>query len=87
MIVYVPLGVFGATVKLPFASILNGLVVIGVTSVLDVVTAAPFSVSFDSTLPPVEAMVSSLATIGLSTTTVDIAVSQFAGVAPTSQNL
>ena len=52
MIVYVPLVVFGATVKVPFASILNGPEVTGVTSVLVVVTAAPFSVSFDSILPP-----------------------------------
>ena len=81
-----PLGVFGATVKVPFASILNGPEVTGVTSVLVVVTATPFSVSFDSTLPPVAAIVSSLATIGLPTTTVAIAVSQFAGVAPTSHN-
>ena len=84
--VYVPDGVFGATVKFPLASTLSGPVVIGVTSVFAVVTAAPFKVSFVNTLPPVDATVSSLATIGLVTTTVAVAVSQFAGVAPTSHN-
>src|SRR5699024_7780480 len=85
VIVYVPLGVFGATVKFPSASIVNGPSVTGVTSVLVVLTRFPFKVSFVITLPPVEAVVSSLATIPLLTTTVAIAVSQFAGFAPTSQ--
>ena len=83
--VYVPLGVFGATVKFPLASTLNGPLVTGVTSVLAGVTATPFNVSLAVTFPPVDGIVSSLATIGLATTTVATAVSQFAGFAPTSQ--
>ena len=62
---YVPLGVFGATVKFPSASIVNGPFETGVTSVLVVVTATPFKVSFVITLPPVDAKVSSSAQIKL----------------------
>ncbi|MFV8379955.1 hypothetical protein [Flavobacterium sp. LB3R33] len=49
--VYVPDGVFAANVKTPFASMLSGPVVIGVTSVLSAVTATPFKVSFAVTFP------------------------------------
>ncbi|PBJ13381.1 hypothetical protein BSF42_17830 [Flavobacterium sp. ACN6] len=45
--------VFGARVRTPSASILNGPVVIAVTSVFDAVTAAPFSLSFVVTFPTV----------------------------------
>jgi hypothetical protein len=47
---YVPLGVFGATVKFPSISILNGFVT-GVTSVLAAVACIPLTVSFPITLP------------------------------------
>ena len=96
MIVYVPDVVFGAKVKIPLASILNGPVVIGVTSVLAVVTATPFRVSLIVTSPTVVAVevlgvcvgkvVSSIASIGFNTTTVAVAVSQFDGFAPVSHN-
>jgi hypothetical protein len=46
---YVPLGVFGATVKFPSISILNGPFVTGVTSVLAVVACIPLTVSFSIT--------------------------------------
>ena len=83
---YVPDGVFGATVKFPLASTLNGPLVTGVTSVLAVVTGFPFKVSFPNTLPPVDGIVSLVAINGLATTTVAVAVSQLAGLAPTSHN-
>ena len=54
---YVPDVVFGANVNTPSASILNGPVVIGVTSVLDAVTGTPFKVSFKVTFPTVVATV------------------------------
>ena len=57
VIVYVPDVVFGANVNTPSASILNGPVVIGVTSVLDAVTGTPFKVSFKVTFPTVVATV------------------------------
>ena len=44
---------FGANVTTPVASILNGPVVTGVTSVLLAVTGTPFKVSFVVTLPTV----------------------------------
>ena len=53
MIVYVPLGVFAASVITPLASILNGPVVTGVTFELFAVTKTPFKVSFVVTLPTV----------------------------------
>ena len=81
---YVPLGVLAATVSTPLASMLKGPVVIGVTSVFADVTALPFKVSFAVTSPPVDGTVSSFATIVFPTTTVAVAVSQFAGFAPTS---
>jgi hypothetical protein len=92
--VYVPVGVFAANVKTPSESILNGPVVTGVTSVLAAVTKMPFKVSFVVTVPTVVTLVdagtfyvgSSFARIGFNTTTVAIAVSQFAGLAPTSHN-
>ena len=79
---YVPLGVFGATVKFPSASILNGPFVTGVTSVLAGVAGTPLTVSFAVTFPPAAENVLLLATIGLLTTTVTVAVVQFAGVIP-----
>ena len=94
--------VFGAKVKTPFASILNGPVVIGVTSVLVVVAATPFKVSAPlplllKTLPTVVATVvlgvcvgkvSTTASIGFKTTTVAVAVSKLlqATVVPDSHN-
>jgi hypothetical protein len=44
-----------ATLRSPFVSILNGPKVTAETSVFDVVTAAPFKVSFVVTLPPIDA--------------------------------
>ena len=84
--VYVPLAVFGATVKFPSISTLNGPEATGVTSVFSIVTGAPFNVSFVNTLPPVDGMVSSLATSGFNTTTEAIAVSQLVEFEPTSHN-
>ena len=86
VIVYVPLGVFAATVTIPLASILNGPLLAGVTSVFTVVTVVPFNVSFPKTLPPVAGNVSVFATSVFVTTTVATAVSQFAGIAPISHN-
>ena len=77
---------FGATVKTPSTSTLNGPEVTGVTSVFNVVTGCPFNVSFVVTFPPVDGIVSVLATSGFNTTTVAIAVSQFDGFAPVSHN-
>ena len=82
--------VFGAKVNTPLASILNGPVVIGVTSVLVVVAATPFKVSAPlplllKTLPTVVATVvlgvcvgkvSTTASIGLLTLTKAVAVSE-----------
>ena len=84
---YVPLGVLAATVTIPSALILNGPVVSSVTLVLVVVTATPFLVSFAKAFKAVttvlfDAMVtdgSATASIALATTTVAVAVSQFAG--------
>ena len=81
---YVPLGVFAATVTIPSASILNGPVVNTVTLVLVVVAAIPLNVSlvkaFNAvTTAFVDATVtvgSFTASIGLATTTVAVAVSQ-----------
>ena len=89
-----PLGVLAATVKFPSTSTLIGPCVSGVTSVLAVVTAFVFKVSFPKTFPAgvgellVATIVagSSTASIKLSTTTVATAVSQFAGTAPVSHN-
>ena len=81
---YVPLGVFGATVTVPFASMLSGPLAAGVTSVLAVVTGCPFKVSFAKTLPPVDGMVSLVATKVLAITTETVAVLQFVGLAPVS---
>ena len=83
-----------ATVTIPLASMLNGPVVNGVTFVLVVVAAIPAKVSFVKafnavTTAFVEATVtgpSFTASTGFATTTVAVAVSQFAGVAPTSHN-
>jgi hypothetical protein len=85
---YVPLGVLAATVTIPLASMLNGPVVNGVTLVLVVVAAMPLNVSFVNAFNAVttvlfEATVtdgSFTASIGLFTTTVAVAVSQFAGL-------
>ena len=86
--VYVPLGVLAATVTIPSALILRGPVVNGVTFVLVVVAAMPLKVSFANAFKAVtivlfEATVtdgSFIASIGLATTTVAVALSQFAGV-------
>ena len=89
--------VFGANVKTPLASILNGPVVIGVTSVLAAVTPKVFKVSLSVTLPTVVATVvlgvcvgkvSTTASIGFKTTTVAVAVSKLlqATVVPDSHN-
>ncbi len=77
-----------ATVTIPLASMLNGPLVNGVTLVLAVVAAMPANVSFAKALIAVttvllEATVtgpSFTASIGLETTIVAVAVSQFAGV-------
>ena len=82
VIVYVPLGVFAANVNTPSESILNGPVVIGVTSVFDAVTKTPFNVSLSVTSPTVVTVVdagtlydgSFIASIGLATITVAVAV-------------
>ncbi len=83
-----------ATVTIPLASILNGPLVNGVTLVLAVVAAIPDNVSFVKAFTAVttvllEATVtgpSFTASIGLATTIVAVAVSQLAGLAPTSHN-
>ena len=85
---------FGATVKLPSTSTLNGPFEPGVTSVAAIVAGEPFKVSFPKTLPagvgvaPEATVVagSSTASIGLRTVTVAIAVSQLAGTATVSHN-
>ena len=79
---------FGANVKTPFVSILNGPVVTDVTSVFAAVTATPFNKSFAVTFWTTVGVVavgnvvgpSLMASIGLATITVATAVSQFAGV-------
>ncbi len=95
VIAYVPELVFGAKVNTPSESILNGPVVIGVTSVLAPVTGIPFRISFVVTFPIVFGTValgtcvgklSTTASIGFNTTTVAVAESQFAGTTPTSHN-
>ena len=76
-----------ANVKTPFASILNGPVVTGVTSVLAPVTGLLFKVSFVVTFSttvgilPVATLTagSFTASIGFETTTIAVAVSQFDG--------
>ena len=72
----------------------SGPVVIGVTFVFAVVTTTPFKVSFVVTFPIVDIevddgvdTVSFTASIILFTTTVAVAVSQFAGVTFTSDEL
>ena len=87
-----PDGVLPVKVKTPSASILKGPVVIGVTSVLAVVTGLPLKVSFVVTLPIVVAVVdvgvvtlSVTASKVLPTTTVTVAWSQLVGLAPVSQ--
>ena len=85
---YVPLGVLAATVTNPSASMLNGPVVNGVTFVLVVVAAMLLKVSFVNTFNAVTIVLfdatvtdgSFTASIGLFTTTVAVAVSQFAGL-------
>ena len=85
---------FAARVTTPLASILNGPVVIGVTSVLAAVTNCAFNVSLAVTFRTVVGVVpvltvtgaSFIASIGLETTIVTVAVSQFNGFAPTSHN-
>ena len=89
-----PDGVFVLTVIVPFAFKVNpdGTVVpVKVTwpGLVPITTAAPSNVSFNTTLgvlsPAVIAVgVSFTASITLATTTVAVAVSQFAGVAPFS---
>ena len=51
-----------------------------------VVTACPFKVSFAVTFPPVDAIVSFDTDNEFETITVAVAVSQFAGLDPTSHN-
>jgi hypothetical protein len=84
----VMLYVLAATVTIPLASMLNGPVVNGVTLVL-VVVCVPLNVSFVNAFNAVTTTVlfeatvtdgSFTASIGLFTTTVAVAVSQFAGL-------
>ena len=79
---------FAAKVITPLASTLKGPVVIGVTLVLAAVTGTPFKVSFPVTLPGTvvttvpDGMVTGnpfTASMTFATTTVAVAVSQFAG--------
>ena len=79
---------FGAKVKTPVASTLNGPFVTGVTSVFDAVTGTPFKVSFVVTFPTVVGTVvlgvcvgkvSATASSGLNTVTESVTVSQFGG--------
>jgi hypothetical protein len=83
---YVPLGVLAATVTIPLASMLNGPVVNGVTLVLVVVAAMLLNVSFVNAFNAVTTVLfdatvtdGSFTASGLFTTTVAVAVSQFAG--------
>ncbi len=86
--VYVPEAVFAANIKLPSTSTLKGPSVTGVTSLLVAVTNEPFKVSFDVTFCMVIGVVpdatvvrpSSTASIEFKTTTVAVAISQFAGL-------
>jgi hypothetical protein len=84
---YVPLGVLAATVTIPLASMLNGPVVNGVTLVLVVVAAMLLNVSFVNAFNAATVLFdatvtdgSFTASTGLFTTTVAVAVSQFAGL-------
>jgi hypothetical protein len=79
---YVPLGVFGATVKFPSISILNGPFVTGVTSVLAAVACIPLTVSFLLHYPCCWEEILLLAVIRLLITTVTVAVVTIAGVIP-----
>ena len=85
---YVPLAVLAATVTIPSASMLNGPVVNGVTLVLVVVTAMLLNVSLANAFNAVTIVLfdatvtdgSFTASTGLFTTTVAVAVLQFAGL-------
>ena len=93
MTVYVPAGVFGATVTVPSTLTVSGPVVTGARVTFPPApsnTGAPFNVSLPVTLmpalPPLAPLtgpaVSSLATIEpAATVTVTVAVSQFDGLA------
>ena len=85
---------FPAKVKSPFAETDNGPVVFGVTLVLPSVTKSPCKVSLVATLITIFGFSevatvtgpSFTATSGLFTTTVAVAKSQLAGLAPDSHN-
>ena len=89
-----PAGVPGGTVMVPSGFNVNPPgTVTGVKVISPGTTGTPFKVSFTSTLgvfppsnPLIGAGVSSTASIGATTSTVAVAVSQFTGEAPVSHN-